>query len=120
MSQPYDFSMTAGDDKILRFTLTSGGTPVPLTGAEITFALFSGLGSTPVITKTNATGGDITIQDAAAGIFCVPLVAADTMNCDGAYTYEVVVVDNDNLRSTSGEGVISIKKTRIKPVIPTP
>lgn len=69
MSLPrQDFDMTAQTQKILYFTLADGGTPLDLTGANITWQLSQQPDGEPLLTKGNTipqTG--ITVSNPTAG-----------------------------------------------------
>lgn len=110
-----DFTLYAGDDKLLTVTVTDGeGEPVDLTGAQkIRWQLGKGPGKTPIVEK--ALGQGIEVTDGPGGIFTVTLDSADTEALKGSYYHEAEVIDEDGNVSTVLTGTVTIEATLIKP-----
>ena len=90
-----DFSMIAGDTKVLTVTVRdpSTGDPVSIVDASITWKASKSVGRTVVLTKTTAAG--ISITDGANGVFTITLAAANTVGFSGSYIHEAKVTFSD-------------------------
>lgn len=102
-----DLEMWAGDTKKLQYTvLDENDDPVNLTNATINWWLAESATSTAILTKT--TADDISITDAANGVFQVTINPADTQNLEGRYYHEAEVTDDAGNVATVAVGVIKI------------
>lgn len=105
--QPQNFAMLAGDSKVLKVTVVDEtGTPLPLAGTQsVTWRMARTARSTPVLSKTLASGVTL-IADAAAlgGVNCgrldVRVESADSGPLDGEYFHDCQIVDASGARST--------------------
>jgi hypothetical protein len=112
------FEMFAGDTKRINFTIIEASTQeaFDLTGATASWqasrARANGFSSTPVITKTEDNGLEIT--DVIGGAISVLLTPADTTNLSGDYYMELQLVDADGDIATAYSGTFTIKKALIR------
>ena len=101
-----DFSMYAGDTKIIQVTVTdSTGAPKDITGATINWALQQVYKT--IIEKSITTGG-IVITDATNGVFQILLLPIDTEGFStGLYTHQALVIDNNGTSEVIFTGTIT-------------
>lgn len=105
-----NFDLWSGDDTTLEVTvLDDTGTPVVLTGATLTWKVFTRLGSMLVV-KTNGNG--IAITDAEHGVCVITLTAADTDVLNGTYHHELQMVQN-GITSTVMVGHVTVHEDRV-------
>lgn len=110
-----DFETPAGDDAILRFVLENAdndnldGTIVRWRMAKGRFGDFYG---TPLLSKSTQDG-NIVIVDSATRTFDVTLTHADTIDLEGTYYHEAVVVLPDGRELTVAKGSMTVTRTLI-------
>ena len=111
-----DFSMTAGDSKVLEVTVTDAdGAAVDLSGAQtIRWHMSRSVNSRPA-TVEKALGAGITVTNGPGGIFSVTLDSADTEDLRGDFVHEAEVIDEDGNVSTVLSGAVTISAALIKP-----
>lgn len=106
-----DFSMTAGDSKLLDVAVTeqSDGSATTITNATISWKVARSLRATASISK--ATGGSgISITSGAGGTFRVTLNATDTASLTpGDYYHEAQITFQDGEVATVLKGVMTIE-----------
>lgn len=108
-----DFSMYAGDDKLLTVTVTDeDGDAVDLTSATIKWQAAKSYGKSSAIEK-DTTGG-ISITDASGGVFQVTLSDTDTEDLSGNYVHEAEVTFADGSIATVLQGTMNIKPVVIE------
>lgn len=97
---PQNFSLFAGDGKLLAVTIIGeGGEPVPLSRVSgVTWKLGRTARSVPILTKTVGAGVRIVADDAdPGGANCgrldVQLTSGDTQSLEGEYVHECQIVD---------------------------
>ena len=105
-----DATIWSGDDVDLQITVTDPDTETPkqLQGASVRWVLFNR--ETGAVAFTKTTSDDITITNAAAGIFTVALDAADTDELCGVYGHEAQVTDAGGRKSTVTTGTLTIER----------
>jgi len=95
-----DIPMYRGEAKTIQCAATDAGAVLPLTGAVLYCAVYAEYPAASIISdagaaikKTSATPSEITITNAAAGLFEIYLVKADTNTLDlGVYHIGVEAV----------------------------
>lgn len=106
---PQDFELVSGNDKDLLFTtLDENDNVVDLTGATIVWALSrAAKNKSRLVTYTSPT--NLTITDAAAGLFTVKLQSADTegLKADDYY-HEVRLTSAAGRKTTLAIGTVKI------------
>ena len=80
------------------------GIAINLTGATISYVIFSG----GVATITKTIGSGITVTDATAGTFTITLTSANTASLAGSYYHECQVTDSSSNISTIFIGSVTI------------
>lgn len=104
-------TMYRGDSRTLRVTVTSGGSPVDLTGYSIAFTVRPDEDADAVITKSSADPTEINITDAANGRLEIYLQPADTENLQlRSYDYDVEITSPTGVVSTVVVGTLTILK----------
>lgn len=116
------FTMTSGDSKRINFSINDkDGVPLDITGAIAQFwasKLKNGkFSSTPVITKSSANGGGITMTDAFSGALTVRLEPEDTDGLAGEYYVELQLVDVTGDVATAYTGTMTVLKDLIAPEV---
>lgn len=107
-----DFTMFAGDTKVLQITLTdSANVIVDVSTASIIWALSRKATSTALLTKEVGTG--VTITDGPGGKFEVAIDPVDTADLKGDYYHEIEV-EMGGVVSTVTSGTITIQPDLIK------
>jgi hypothetical protein len=97
-----NLEIAEGNDQLLRFTPQLEAPAEGITGWSLTFAVKKQYqDTTPLFTAPG------TIVDAAAGIFTVPLTAAQTMQPPGKYVWDVRRTDA-GFEWTLAEGYLEI------------
>lgn len=115
-----DFSITAGDSKLLQFTVTdasSGGVALDLTGSRIDWWLSRGtpdrFSKTPVLQKSTSDGS-IDIVSSLDGRFDITLVPVDTHTLSaGSYYHEAQIRDVFGNVATVTTGTVTINRQLI-------
>lgn len=109
-----DFTMFAGDTKILQVTVRDAASSVvDITGMLIRWQLAKTVKATePLVAK--AVGGGIVITDPTNGRFEVTIDPDDTLELSGHFYHEVEVNDAGTI-STVLTGKATIKLALIKP-----
>lgn len=102
---PTSLRVTSGDaytgERRLVVTVTNpNGTPVDLTGTDMTFVVSRRGETTPVFTKTLADGIEVT--NLIGGIARITLAEADTAALGGPYRWELEVDDADGKLTLGG------------------
>ena len=111
-----NFSLIAGDDTDVDYGLTPAPEPpFDITLAQMTWTAYPQVRGVPdknmgVISKTLADGG-IVIEDAASYTFTVLLTSDDSIDLDGNYFYDIVIIDPSNRRSTPTIGTMTVVDT---------
>lgn len=113
-----NFSLIAGDDTDVDYGITPPpDPPFDISQTVLNWTAYPQVRGVadktmPVVSKTLA-GGGIEIEDATSYAFVVHLASADTLELDGNYYYEIVVVDpnNNNWRSTPTIGTLTVIDT---------
>lgn len=106
-----DFSMHAGDDKVLTVTVKDpDDAAVNLSSATIKWQAAKSFGKASAISKATSSGIEIT--DTAGGVFEITLDAADTESLRGTFQHEAEVTFSDGTISTVMSGTM-----RVKPVV---
>jgi hypothetical protein len=111
-----DFSMYAGDDKVLEAVVEdTSGTVVDITDIEvIRWKMAKTVRGPALVSK--ALGDGITLINGGEGRFDVALDGEDTEDLrQGDYYHEAEVIDSTGNVSTVFTGTISILPTLIKP-----
>lgn len=106
-----DFTMTRGDNRTLKLTITSGGVAVNLTGASLSFTARMDYPNAVVITKTSADAAQLAITNAAGGLAEVYLKPADTSSLPHAtvyLVYDVQLTQSDGTVTTVVRGKITV------------
>jgi hypothetical protein len=108
-----DFSMFAGDSKVIKVTVNDeAGAAVDISAASIRWQLAVNAGAVPLLSK--ALGSGIALADAPAGKFNVTLDSADTQNLNGgSYYYEAEIIDS-GIVSTVLTGNVQINPALIR------
>lgn len=89
-------------------------TPKNLSGAEISYSLFTDNGRV-VLRKSSANGaGEINITDPNNGGVIVYLMPPDTANVNGTFRHQMNVVDASGYEETVLTGVVNIFKSYAK------
>jgi hypothetical protein len=108
-----------GDSKALNvIVVDDNGNAIDLTNASVTWQLAvknwkSDPAAVPIITKSSATAGQITL---ASGSFTVNIVSADTAGLtEGNYYQEAQVTLSDGTIGTPLTGTVKIKPNLIAP-----
>jgi hypothetical protein len=115
------FEMFAGDTKRINFTITDAttGAVFDITGAtalwQASRAKPVGFSSTPLLTKTEGDGLEIT--DAIGGAVTVVLSPADTLNLSGNFYHELQLEDADGDIATVYTGTFTVRKALIRPAV---
>lgn len=95
MIEDQNFEISQGEIKSLSITvfLSDQTTPMPITGADITWVAWRmGQSGSPSITKTTGAGSVI-IEDGPNGVCSVSFLEADTATLEpGVYRHELQVV----------------------------
>lgn len=113
-----DFALTAGDSKLLQFTVTdSDGTAIDLTGARVDWWMSRGtpdrFGKTPVLQKSTSNNS-IDVVSPMDGRFDIALAPADTHTfAAGSYYHEAQVRDVLGNVATVTTGTITINRQLI-------
>jgi hypothetical protein len=113
------FEMYQGDTKRLNFTITDAttGDVFDITGAtarwQASRAKTVGFSSTPLLTKTEEAGLEIT--DAIGGAVTVVLDPEDTLNLSGNFYHELEITDATGDVATAYTGTFTVKKALIRP-----
>jgi hypothetical protein len=104
-----DFTIYAGDDETLTFTVTDGTNPINLSAmSEITWRMAREPKDAPIVSKTK-TGGAITLPGTGTdGKFRVAISAADTRSLHGFYVHLATVTDAGGNLSTVATGRIEV------------
>lgn len=104
-----DFSITAGDTKVLTVTVRDPSTddPVNITSATITWKASKSFGRTVALSKSTSAG--ISITDGAGGVFTITIAAGDTSAMSGAYIHEAKVVFQDATVTRPLRGVMNVE-----------
>lgn len=114
------FEMFSGDTMRVNFTITdaSTGSALDLTGATVRWQMSKakaiGFSATPIITKTEGNGLEIT--DAFGGLILVNLDPEDTEGRSGNFYHELECIDIDGDVSTAYTGTFIINKALIGPL----
>jgi hypothetical protein len=111
-----DIVIYAGDDTELSVSLfqNDGITPLDLTGAVVNWALASVYDvQVPLVEKSSATPGQVTITDIPGGLVSVFLVPADTADMGGQPYYHEVEVVQGGTTVTVLVGAVVISETAI-------
>jgi hypothetical protein len=106
----------AGDDTELSMSLfqSDGTTPLDLSGAIINWALASAYAvQFPLIEKSSANPGEITVTNIAGGLVSIFLVPADTASMGGQPYYHEVEVVQGGTSVTVLVGAVVINETAI-------
>lgn len=106
-----DFSMTIGDDKIIRVPVTEqdDGSATDITGATIVWIAKKSKRKDAVISKTTADSS-ITIADATGGVFEITLEDTDTATLlPGDYLHEAQITFSDGRVATVLRGVMTLE-----------
>lgn len=108
-----DFSMTAGDTKLIDVAVTeqSDGSPTVITNATISWKASRSLRTTAAISKTTASG--ITITSGSGGTFRITLTAANTDSLRGDYYHEAQITFSDAEVATVLKGIMTIEPALI-------
>lgn len=111
-----DFTMTAGDSKVLEVTVTdAAGAAVDLTGVQgIRWHMARSVNDRPA-TVEKSLGSGIAVTDAVNGVFTVTLDSADTEDERGDFYHEAEVIDENGNVSTVLTGAVTINPALIKP-----
>lgn len=100
----------AGNKKDIRVTVrNSDGSAKDLTGAEVTYVIFTDPGK-PVLVKSSARS-QITLTNPVGGVFTVHILAFDTLGLSGTYRHQANVVDAAGVEETVMSGKIVIFKS---------
>jgi len=92
-----DFSMKAGDTKLIDVTVRdpNTGDAVAITSATISWEVYRSKGRATVLTK--ATGSGISITDGTGGVFRITITAgSDTSGLIGDYVHETKLTFSDS------------------------
>lgn len=106
---PQDFELVSGNDKTLNFSLLDQDDEiVDITGATIIWSLAKTAKSkTRIITYTSPT--NVTIDDAAGGLFSVDIQAADTEPLQaGEYYHEARITSSGGKKFTAAYGTVEL------------
>ena len=114
-----DLTINRGEAKTYQFAATNSGSALDLTGAVIYWAAYAAMpaysltsDATAAIEKTSATSGEITVTNAAGGLYELTIVKADTSTlATGTYWHatkavlagasDPVVLDNGGIFTIS-------------------
>jgi len=104
-----DFTMTAGDTKVLSVTVTekSDGSATDITGAVIAWKIAQSLRGGVLLSKS--TPADITITSGTGGIFAITVDPADTASLLGDYYHEAQVTFSTGEISTVLKGKMTVE-----------
>lgn len=106
------FEIIAGDSVPLTFqVLKTDGDYVnlQLPGTKIEWVMFPFEDhKTLVLKKDNGDIGGITVSTEEANMFQVDLVEADTLNLDGAFTFQAIITDSTGIVSRRVQGYMLI------------
>lgn len=109
-------SLAAGDDVTLTFNIDDD-TPIDLSGAEVTWAVYAQEYGVPsgdaVINKSSLSGGGIEIPGSPADIFSVSVLGSDTKSLLRNYYHEAFVKDVNGNKITITVGIITVTPTQI-------
>lgn len=106
-----NFTLQAGDDKILRFTIKDeAGVVVNIAGFTVEWKMFDRNGVEILSKSTGA--GSITLSDPANGVCDVTVDSADTTALEGVFKHELDGIDGSSNRATLAGGVVRIPKRR--------
>jgi hypothetical protein len=109
-----DFTVYIGDDHLLQFTLTSGGSPFNLTGVlgvKWACAVLSGASLVLPATISKTLGSGVTVINAAGGIVQVAIQKTDTQNVVArTYRHNLEVTTSDGAETTFAEGDLILKQ----------
>jgi hypothetical protein len=113
------WSMMRGDDPPFSFTVSDDGTPIDLTGCELTWTAKrhyeDAQDADSTIVKT--IGDGIEVVSAAAGTIIVTLDAADTADIESewpawvtgcTYVWDLEVLDDYEQKRTRGRGTLRV------------
>lgn len=115
MSLQNDFSLNAGDTKVIRVILRdSNKVAVDLSNASIVWKAAKHVTSTVLISKSLSSG--IQIISATEGIFEITISAADTVNLGGKTLYHEAKVQlaSDNSVATVLSGDMIVEKSLVQ------
>lgn len=112
-----DFSVPAGDDVLLEFTIDADE-GVTLDNAEVKWQLYATRLGLPVgpalVEKDTVSGGGVEITDATERTFSVSVNQADTEDLEpGRYYHEAEVTDVIGNKITVTTGILTITPTEI-------
>jgi hypothetical protein len=111
-----NIAIYAGDDfeVILSLFESDGTTPLDLTGAVVNWALSSVYDiQTPLIEKSSAIPGQVTITNIAGGLVSIFLGPADTADLGGQPYYHEVEVVQGGTTVTVLTGGVTINETAL-------
>jgi hypothetical protein len=111
-----NITIYAGDDTELSMSLfqNDGTTPLDLTGAVVNWALSSAYNvQFPLVEKSSANPGEVSITDIDGGLVSVFLVPADTATMGGQPYYHEVEVVQGGTTVTVLTGSVTINETAI-------
>jgi len=97
----------AGDSLRLSITVREDGTPRPLGGATLSWAVAETAGEAPVLTDDDS-GVAVTIVDAGAGEVRVDIESGVTSDLAGYYEHELLIADSDGEETVVLEGAFQV------------
>jgi hypothetical protein len=111
-----NITMYAGRDEEIAISIfqSDGATPLDLTGAVVKWALSSAYNvQLPLVEKSSANPGEVSITDIDGGLVSVFLVPADTADMGGQPYYHEVEVVQGGTSVTVLTGGVTINETAL-------
>lgn len=104
-----EMSFIAGSEKSLEFNIyDSTGSPLSLNGCTVKWYLFPyGEPTASVITKVSG-GSGITISASPNNLFTVTVIGSDTLQLEGKYIQQPVIIDSATSEFRPSQGIINI------------
>lgn len=117
-----DFSIREGEDAVVAITITDeNGTPIDLTNYTLKWqAARSRKQVTPLIEKTDDTGGGLVVTDALNGELDLVLDSIDTEGIVGSLYHEMAILDVDDKLKVVLTGIMTVFDSRVRFTAPTP
>jgi len=94
-----NFTFFRGDDWSQSFTLSSGGTPINLTGASVAAKAVKGQTLTTIAVNTASL---------STGTFILSLARSVTSEMKGVYKYDVEIIDGSDKKLTRIYGTLTV------------
>ena len=115
---PQNFSIAQDTDDVINGTIITDIANATLVGSTMEWCLYPSLyggptQTTPILTKTSHSGGDVTILPTPPMSFTIRIHASDTFGLAlGNYYHEAVVTDPGGARTRPWFGLMTLTQTQ--------